>query len=442
MVAEPDGRALIATDTSTRMPREVWVLVTGGFIVAIGFGIMAPVIPVFARGFEVSVTAASFVISAFALARLVFSPTAGRMVTRLGERRVYVFGLLIVALSTGACAFAASYWQLLVFRGLGGFGSAMFTVSGIALLVRVTPSGFRGRASGLWATGFLTGGIVGPLVGGLLASFSVSVPFIVYAVGLVIAAGVTWVFLRSSVESGNGDGRGEPVTVRRALRHGAYRAALVSSFANGWAVFGVRVSLIPLFVAAVLDRDATFTGVALSVFAVANVVAVTGAGWAADRIGRKPVTIVGLVLAAVGTIGFGLSESASVFLITTAVAGIGSGMLNPAQTAAVADVIGNKTGGGPALAGFQMAGDVGAIVGPLVAGVIVDRLSYQAAFELTGAVFLLGVVAWAIAPETLVRRRDDHTAADLALGAAVVAEQPDSLSPKLGKDPHSAGRTS
>ena len=89
------------------LPREVWVLIAANVVVALGYGVVAPVLPQYARNFGVSISAATFVITAFALMRLCAAPPAGLLVQRLGERRVYVSGLLIVALSTGACAFAA-----------------------------------------------------------------------------------------------------------------------------------------------------------------------------------------------------------------------------------------------------------------------------------------------------------------------------------------------
>ena len=98
---------------------EVWVLIAANAVIALGYGVVAPVLPQFARNFGVSISAATFVITAFALMRLCFAPASGMLVQRLGERRIYVSGLIIVALSTGACAFAHTYWQLLVFRALG-----------------------------------------------------------------------------------------------------------------------------------------------------------------------------------------------------------------------------------------------------------------------------------------------------------------------------------
>ena len=138
----------------------------------------------------VGATASSIVVSAFAFFRLVFAPGAGRLVTRLGERPVYLAGLIIVAVSTGVTAFAQSYGQLLLFRSLGGIGSTMFTVSSAALIIRLAPPAIRGRVSSVFAGAFLLGGVVGPLIGGLLGSLGLRVPFLVYAVALLVAAGV------------------------------------------------------------------------------------------------------------------------------------------------------------------------------------------------------------------------------------------------------------
>src|SRR5262245_35280452 len=248
------GHATVYDVSPPRLPREVWVLVSANFIIAVGFGLVAPALPTFARAFNVSVTAASVVVSAFAVARLVFAPASGRLVTLLGERRVDLTGITIVAMSTGACAFAQSYWQLLLFRSLGGFGSTMFTVSAIALLIRLTPAPLRGRASGLWGTGFLTGNVAGPLLGGGLLTISLRAPFAVYAVCLLVVVLFVWWFLRHSTLAAEVTEVSSDFTVRDALGHRAYVAALGSSFANGWAVFGVRVSLVPLFVEEVLDR--------------------------------------------------------------------------------------------------------------------------------------------------------------------------------------------
>lgn len=389
-----------------RLPHEIKVLLAAAFVIALGYGLVAPALPQFAASFNVGVAAASVIVSAFALTRLLFAPASGSLVVRLGERRVYITGLLVVALSTGACAFAESYWQLLVFRGLGGIGSTMFTVSATALLVRLAPPDGRGRVSSAYAGTFLMGGILGPVIGGLLAGWGLRVPFLVYAAALVVAAAVVAVLLREprSAAAGAAEAAPEPMTLREALADATFRAALVSAFANGWATFGVRMSLIPLFAGAVLLAGPSTAGLALAVFAVGNAVALTFSGRLADTLGRKPMVITGLAVTglALGAVGF--TDNVPLFVVFSVVAGFGSGLLNPSQQAAVADVVGNQRNGGKVLAVFQMATDAGTILGPILAGALADRLSYGWAFASTGAIVLAAALVWLLfGRETLVR---------------------------------------
>ena len=177
-----------AAPDKVKIPREIWVLIASAFVIALGFGLILPVLPQFAQSFGVGATASSIVVSAFAFFRLVFAPVGGRLIARMGERPIYLAGLVIVAISTGATAFAQTYWQLLLFRGVGGIGSVMFTVSAVALMVRLAPPSIRARVSSVYASAFLFGGILGPVVGGLLGNLGLRVPFIVYAVALLLAA--------------------------------------------------------------------------------------------------------------------------------------------------------------------------------------------------------------------------------------------------------------
>ncbi|UPO78634.1 MFS transporter [Arthrobacter sp. Helios] len=394
------------------IPREIKVLIAAAFLIALGFGLVAPVLPQFAQSFNVGVAASSVVVSAFAFTRLVFAPAGGALLEKLGERPVYVMGLLIVALSTAACAFAENYWQLLIFRGLGGIGSTMFTISAMALIIRLAPPAIRGRISGAYASSFLLGNIGGPLLGGLLAGFGLRVPFLVYAAALLITA-VLVAFLLRDAKGTRPDPDAAPapanLTVREALSDSAYRAALVSSFANGWSSFGVRNSLLPLFAAAVLSAGPEIAGISLTAFAAGTALALTFSGRLADSWGRKPLVITGLAINAAATAAIGFSGSVAVFLIVSGIAGIGTGLLNPAQQAAVADVVGSGRSGGKVLATFQMSSDTGAIIGPILAGVLADRLGYTWAFAVTGAIAAVALLVWlgareSLAPQMRVKR--------------------------------------
>src|SRR4051794_41971878 len=117
-------------------------------MVALGFGLVAPALPLFAREFGVGRAAAGAVVSAFALMRLVMAPFVGRLVNAVGERVLLAAGIGVVAVSSALAGLAQSYWQLLGLRGAGGGGSIMFRVSAARPPGPGTPGPPRGPAGG------------------------------------------------------------------------------------------------------------------------------------------------------------------------------------------------------------------------------------------------------------------------------------------------------
>ncbi|RZU61540.1 MFS transporter [Zhihengliuella halotolerans] len=388
------------------IPSEIKVLIGAAFVIAIGFGIIAPILPQYASSFDVTTAAAAFIVSVFALTRLLFAPLSGRLTEKLGEPIVYVGGVLIVAFSTILVGLAPNYELLLLFRALGGIGSTMFTVSAMALIARLAPPTIRGRISGLYAGAFLMGNIAGPVVGGLLATFGHRLPFFIYGGALVIAAALVHFSLarvrRRALASGQddaGDARPTGLSVSEALASPTYRAALVSGFANGWTNFGVRVAIVPLFAVYAFGQYGTaIAGISLALFAAGNAVTLTFSGRLTDRYGRRWPVIIGLTVGSISMGFLGLAESVPLFIVLSVVAGAGIGVMNPAQQAAVADVVGQGRNGGRVLATFQMCTDFGAILGPVVAGLLVDQIGYGWAFAVGGLLGMLGVAAWARVP--------------------------------------------
>jgi len=405
------------------LPREVAVLAAVSFAVAVGFGIVAPAIPVFAREFGVGETAAGLVISLFAGMRFVSALAGGFLVERFGERVILSSGILIVAVSTGLAGLSQSYAQLLVLRSVGGIGSAMFTVSAIALLFRVTGSSSRGRASGLFQGGFLIGGLVGPALGGVLTEVSLRLPFFVYAVTLLVAGGIGAVFLAQTRLRPRGepaedaptgqpddpvaDPRTEhspvlerPLSVREALRNPAYRAALVANFGTGWGLFGVRMSLVPLFVTEGLDESVVWVGVGFACSSLTHAALLLPAGKYVDQVGRRPAIIRGGLVAGVSMILLAFTGALPFYLLAMLLFGVGSAFLGTGPAAVVGDVMRGR--GGRVVAVFQMSSDLGAILGPLVAGLLVQNLAYPWAWSVTAGVLLAGAVMALRMPETLV----------------------------------------
>jgi MFS transporter, DHA1 family, multidrug resistance protein len=390
------------------LPPEVAVLTAVAFSVALGFGIVAPAIPLFAKDFGVSNFAAGAVISVFALVRFVSAPVAGQFVNRIGERLVLATGIGIVGVSSLLAGLSGNYAQLLVLRGIGGLGSAMFTVSSFALLLRVVAPDQRGRAAGTYQTGFLLGAIAGPAFGGPLTAWSLRAPFFVYATTLLIAGTLATVFLARTplreheVVAGTADH--PPTPLGTALRSPAYRAAVANNFAVGWAVFGVRSSLIPLFVVEGLRLGPSWTGAGLVLSAAVQGLVLVPAGRLVDTRGRRLFLRVGAAFSLAAGVTMALAGDAPLFMAGMALYGAGSALLGVSCAAVVGDVIGGR--GGTPVAAFQMASDAGAFLGPLVAGMLTDAASFKVAFLATAAVSGLAFVTTLVMPETQRRSRN------------------------------------
>jgi len=379
------------------LPGEVAVLAAVAFSVAVGFGIVAPVIPVFARHFGVGRAEVGAVLSAFAFMRLASALGVGRLVDKIGERVVLATGIGIVAVSSALAGFAHSYLQLLLLRGAGGIGSAMFSVSAMGLLLRVVGPTQRGRSVGLFQGGFLLGGISGPAIGGPLAAWSIRAPFFVYAGTLVVAGTVAMVGLRRAAlarkpEPTSDAAKPARASLADALRQRTYRAALVANLADSWAAMGVRNTLVPLFVLESLHRGTAWVGVGFTIVAATNAGTLIPAGRIVDRSGRRPIIVAGCLLSASSMALLALSPTIIGYVVAMVIFGVGSGLLDVAPAAVVGDVAGK--GGGTVVAAFQMAGDGGSVSGPVVAGWVADTWSYGTAFWVTTGV-LAGAAALA-----------------------------------------------
>ncbi|WP_425411993.1 MFS transporter [Mycobacterium genavense] len=151
----------------------------------------------------------------------------------------------------------------------------------------------------------MIGAVGGPAVGGLAAGWGLTAPFVVYGVALLGVAVVLFFSLRNSALAAPPPPTRATVTMREALRVRAYRSALLSNFATGWSAFGLRVALVPLFVADVMHRSVGVIGAVLAAFAAGNALAVVPSGYLSNRMGRRMLLIVGLTSTGAATAWLG-----------------------------------------------------------------------------------------------------------------------------------------
>ncbi len=388
------------TNPFAEFPREVGVLVFASFFVAVGFGIIAPTIPLFAKSFGVNNAQVGSIISAFALARFASGLVAGKLVDKFGERLVYTVGIAFVAISSFAAALAQTYEQLLIFRSAGGLGSSMFSVAAGSIILRAVRDDQRARAQSLYNGSFLVGMMAGPVIGGFLTAISLRAPLLVYAFLLVVASVAGGFLLRNSVLAARPTEKSTAVktSMRDALAMKPYVIALIISFTTAWVLFGMSRSVLPLFMVEDMKSSASFIGVGFTISAVVQGLFLLRAGRLSDQRGRKFSAISGLIFLGAYVVLLIFTFQPWVFLLSMFIGAFGSAFLSTTPSAIVGDVLKGK--GGQVIALYQMSGDAGAMVAPVVLGFIADHYGFRATFAISALLVFLVIIVATKLPET------------------------------------------
>jgi DHA1 family multidrug resistance protein-like MFS transporter len=185
-----------------------------------------------------------------------------------------------------------------------------------------------------------------------------------------------------------------------ALHNRAYLAALAAVFAGDFALVGARSAMVPLYVREALHLSAGWVYAAFLIVSVVSGALLLPTGKVADTVGRRPVIVVGLLVGALAYVLLPTVPAVAGLVIATVLIGVAAASDSVAPGAMMGDVVAGK--GGTVVAVFQMAGDLGAVLGPVVTGWVADAAGYPPAFVLCAAVCALPVFAVVAAPETLV----------------------------------------
>ena len=391
-------------ETWRLLPKEVQTLIVASFFVAVGFGVIVPSMPIYSRSFGVSAAAVGLVISSFAVMRFVSGLFSGKLVNKFGERHVFAFGVFMVAITTFLTGIAANYWQLLTFRTAGGLGSSMFSVAASSVIFKSIGPELRGRAQSLYNGTFLVGAVAGPAVGGLLMSISLRAPFFGYSIMLIISGTIAYRYLKASHLEPSINRTDDEMSIRDAISLPAFRVAIITSFLFSLAIMGPRFSIIPIFVVEDLNGSNSFVGYVYTATALIQGAFLMRAGQLSDVRGRRLMLKMGSTITFTGMSMFLFAGHKSIFVLAMMIIGFGTAFISTTPSAIVADVITGKSG--KVIGFFQMAGDAGMIVGPVLIGLLADLYSFQTAFAATLAIYSLTVLlAWRM-PETLVAAKD------------------------------------
>lgn len=155
----------------------------------VGFGIVLPILPLYARDFGASPTTIGALVASFSLMQLVFSPLWGRVSDRWGRKPVLLVSLVGTAVGSLVTGLAGSLWLLFAGRLLDGISGASISVAQAAV-TDVAPPAERARLLGLLGAAFGVGFVIGPALGALASLGGRELPFLVAAAVAALNAAI------------------------------------------------------------------------------------------------------------------------------------------------------------------------------------------------------------------------------------------------------------
>jgi MFS family permease len=357
----------------------------------IGFGLVFPILPIYARRFHVSSAAATGLVAAFSAASFVFSPIWGRMSDRVGRKPILLLSLAGTAVGSLLTGLAGGILLLYVGRVVDGISGASVSVAQAAVGDVATPEQ-RPRLFGLLGAAFGIGFVVGPALGALAALGGPRVPFFVAA---VLAAVNALVAARRLPETHRPGARPASPPSRNPLA--ALAAAHGVSQLIGVAFltllsFSAFEATFALFGQARLGFD---VGSSAAVFAVLGLVIVVVQGGLVHpvvlRLGEVGTLRAGLIGLAGGLLGLAFVRSWWVLVPVLLALTVGEGL---AQTTMSSALSGRAPPDrrGVMLGAQQSAGGLARVLGPLLGGLLFQQVGVGAPYVAGAAVIAVALV--------------------------------------------------
>ncbi|MEW4369181.1 MFS transporter [Paenibacillus kandeliae] len=347
------------------------------FLVFTGIGLVVPIMPTYMNELHIGGSILGFMVAAFSISQLIFSPFSGRLSDRIGRKKLIIVGMLIFAVSEWLFAIAYAPTLLFISRAIGGLGAALIMPSVMAYAADMTSNEERGSAMGFINAAITTGFIIGPGIGGLLAEYGIRVPFYAAAIAGLIAAIATLLLLpesllperRAQLAAQNNSGESLIHQLLYSYRK-PYFLSLIIVFV---AAFGLAnyETVFSLFVDHKFGFTARDIAIIITFGSIAGaVVQATIFGWMMNRFGGQRLIIICLLASAVFILlTLFVHTYFLIFAVTFAVF-LAMDILRPAIGTQLSQIAGDEQG---YVAGLNSAyTSLGNIAGPIVAGALFD----------------------------------------------------------------------
>ncbi|TFD95979.1 MFS transporter [Jeotgalibacillus sp. R-1-5s-1] len=319
------------------------------------------------------------------------SPIWGRFGDRFGYKPILMITGYGIAFSIFLMGFIQSVEGLFILRMFMGVVTGFIPTS-LALISSQTPKHIAGRTLGTLQMGTVTGGLFGPLLGGLMAdTFGFSYTFIITAISISVAA--TVVMFGISEKKKDADKKKERTYTRKEVfrhitSHRMLMTVMVLSFLVQMANFSIQ-PLLALYVDGLTSAAniAFLSGMAFSATGFGNLIATRSWGRLGDAIGYEKVLVILLVLSALFIIPQALVTELWQLVILRFLFGIAIGGIIPSVTAFIRHAA-PVSMQGEVLGYNQSFRFLGNVAGPVFGGVISGFIGISSVFYVTGALFL------------------------------------------------------
>lgn len=387
------------------------------FVAGLGFGAIQLALPLFLTQIGTAPASIGVVLSMFGVGMIVFEFGWGWLADRFGVQ---------VPLIISRFGMAASMVGFALNRSLLGLAIAYLLCAGFmvaggplgrAFLGVYLPRQQRGTALGFHGAAMTLGGAFGALGGGLVAGrFGLTTVFMVAPAFPVLAGIIGLYVFRGSYTTRLTSLGTESDRARMAgtAKFTYFVPVLVISTVVLLMFFGFQGerSFLPILVAVKLNLPAVYSGATLSFLGIGTGLLMVPFGRLSDRWGRKPTILAGLFIGVVGLVGYGLATSFAFVLAAAAVRAVGTAMMWPAATALLADTT-PRSRQGIVMAIYGEFENVGAMIGPILAGYAWGLAGISAAFYSVAIFVALGAIAAAI----FIRENRWRAAANVAVAA-------------------------
>ena len=357
------------------------------------FCILIPTLPIYLLRFGAKEGEIGFIIGIFSVSSLILRPFVGKALLSIPERDFMIAGTILYVLSCLAYLVAPPFWPLLIVRVVHGIGLAFFATASFTLLASMLPETNRGRLISYYYLSFNLAFALGPYLGMLLINnFHFSILFLV-CTGLSLCSFYLTSKLgkRESVVPNQKSGKSQSFLSRAALP-----PAVVAFMLNF--IWGSLAAFFPLYA---LKHGVSNPGIFFIFLAATLMVGRVLGGKMLDVYDRKKVGTFCLSVIIIGLVILPLANSLGIFILIAVILGTGWAFLYPLLTIQVIEKAGLERG--PAMGTFTALADLGAGLGPMLMGTVLEKFSYPSMFA---CLILTAILNFFYFYWTIVKRKE------------------------------------